>query len=440
MAAHAQVVAGAAPSVEPPFDLHALARKLYPLPRSLTGDGVRETLCEIDRHIPIDIHEVPSGTNVLDWQVPLEWKFRSAAIRTIEGKTIVDAVDSNLHVMGYSLPVHRIVDRDELARHVHTLPEQPDAIPYRTGYFAQDWGFCLSHALWSSMSDDAYRVDIDSDLAPGSLTYGEFFLPGETDGEQVISVHVCHPSLANDNLSGIVVATALGARHLYGGAHRLGLRILFLPATIGAITWLARNEERLERIEHGLVLTCIGDPGPFHYKKSRSDARIDKAVLHVLRHGDYPHTILPFSPYGYDERQYCSPGYDLPFGCFMRAVHGTFPEYHTSLDNMDFITSDALNESFRALAEIVDLLETDRTLVRVDGRGEPQLGRRNLYRAIAGQKEAGGATQMDLLWVLNLADGRHSLLDMADRADVPFARIRAAALIAENANLLHEKD
>ncbi|WP_294393672.1 DUF4910 domain-containing protein [uncultured Sphingomonas sp.] len=423
---------------EPPFDLHTLVRKLYPLPRSLTGDGVRETLREIGRHVRLRIHEVPSGTPVLDWRVPPEWTMRGGSIRSLDGDTIVDWAGNNLHVMGYSTPVHGTVTREDLAGHIHTLPEQPDAIPYRTAYHAQSWGFCIPDRLWATMTDDAYRVDIDSELAPGSLTYGELFIPGHGAEEVVVSVHVCHPSLANDNLSGMVVAAALAARQAAGRRNRLGLRILFLPATIGAITWLARNEDVLPRIRHGLVLTCVGDPGPFHYKNSRRGAPIDRAVGHVLRHGGHPHALLPFTPYGYDERQFCSPGYDLPFGCLMRAVHGTFPEYHTSLDDCDFVTPAALEQSYRLVADVIDLLDADRTLVRIDGRGEPQLGRRGLYRAIAGQSEAGGATQMDLLWVLNLADGRHSLLDMAEQAERPFAHIKAAADVAEQAGLLRE--
>jgi aminopeptidase-like protein len=425
---------------EPPIDIHALVRTLYPLPRSLTGVGVRATLREISRYAPLEIHEVPSGTAVLDWQVPPEWTIRGAAIRTEDGDTIVDWADNNLHVVGYSLPVHRVVDRDELARHVHTLPDQPDAIPYRTGYYAHDWGFCLPHALWTTMTDPYYRVDIDSDLSPGAMSYGEIFIPGETDDELVISVHICHPSLANDNLSGVAVATALAVRQAMRRKAKLGLRILYLPATIGAITWLARNEARLPRIRHGLVLTCIGDAGPFHYKRSRSGATIDRAVAHVLEGSGHAYELQPFTPYGYDERQFCSPGYDLPFGCLMRGVHGEFPQYHTSLDDCDFVTPQALGQSYRVLTDIVDLLDADRTLERLDGRGEPQLGRRGLYRAIAGQKEAGGATQMDLLWALNLADGTNSLLDMAERANVPFVRLSAAAALAEEAGLLREID
>jgi aminopeptidase-like protein len=319
------------------------------------------------------------------------------------------------------------------------LPEQPDLIPYRTGYFADNWGFCLPHNLWQSMTDDEYRVDIDSDIAPGSLTYGELFLPGETSHEVLLTCHICHPSLADDNLSGIAIATALAMRQARQ-PRRLGYRFLFLPATIGAITWLHRNESRLDTIKHGLVLTCLGDANAFHYKQSRSGAIIDRAVEHVLRHSGRPYEVMPFNPYGYDERQFCSPAFDLPVGCLMRGVHGTFPEYHTSADNLDFVTSEALGQSYAMIATLLDLLDSDRTYRRVDGRGEPQLGRRGLYRAIAGQREAGGATQMDLLWFLNLADGRHSLLDMAIRADVPFARLEAAARLALDASLVVECD
>lgn len=422
----------------PPFDLHAFVRKLFPITRSLTGDGVRQTLRAVAALAPIDIVEVASGTPVLDWEVPEEWNIRGAAIRSLSGETLVDFDDNNLHVVGYSQPVRGVFSREALATHVHTLPEQPGAIPYRTGYYARDWGFCLTHDVWSSMRDEAYHVEIDATLAPGALTYGQAFLPGSSDGEILISVHVCHPSLANDNLTGIALATALAHRAARSPERRLGLRFLFLPATIGAITWLARNEDCAKRVRHGLVLTCLGDEGPFHYKQSRSGATIDRAAAQALREAGHPFAILPFSPYGYDERQYASPGFDLPVGCLMRGVHGTFPEYHTSLDNLDFVRPGALDESFGVLCAILDRLEADRTYRRVDGRGEPHLGRRGLYRAIAGQKEAGGASQLDLLWFLNLADGRHSLLDMAERADIPFHRIMAAAALARDAHLIQE--
>ena len=421
----------------PPIDLHGLVRELFPINRSLTGAGVRETLAILARHVQLEIREVPSGTAVLDWQVPLEWNIRSATIRALDGRCLVNFADHNLHVVGYSKPIHKEVSRAELAEHIHTLPDQPELIPYRTGYFADDWGFCMPDNLWQTMQDEAYRIDIDSDLSPGSLTYGELFLPGELSDEVLITAHICHPSLANDNLSGIAVAVALAMRQARL-PRRLGYRFLFIPATIGAITWLARNESELGKIRHGLVLTCIGDTGPFHFKQSRSGAPIDNAVAHILRHSGHPYEIVPFNPYGYDERQFCSPAFDLPMGCFMRSVHGTFPQYHTSADNPGFVKPQALNQSYEVVASLLDLLDANWMYARTDGRGEPQLGRRGLYRAIAGQKEAGGASQMDLLWLLNLADGKHNLLEMAERAGIPFGRLQKAVRLALDADLIRE--
>ena len=421
----------------PPIDLHGLVRELFPINRSLTGAGVRETLAILARHIQLEVTEVPSGTAVLDWQVPLEWNIRSATIRALDGRYLVNFADNNLHIVGYSKPIHKEVSRAELAQHVHTLPDQPELIPYRTGYFADDWGFCMPDNLWRTMQDESYRIDIDSDLSPGSLTYGELFLPGQLPEEVLITAHVCHPSLANDNLSGMAVALAL-ARRQARLPRRLGYRFLFIPATIGAITWLARNEGHLAKIRYGLVLTCVGDAGQFHFKRSRSGASIDSAVAHVLRHSGHSHEIVPFNPYGYDERQFCSPAFDLPMGCLMRSVHGTFPEYHTSADNCDFVKPEALDQSYQVMATLLDLLDANWTYVRTDGRGEPQLGRRGLYRAIAGQKEAGGASQMDLLWLLNLADGNYSLLEMAERAGIPFGRLQKAVRLALDADLIRE--
>ncbi|HEY4781414.1 MAG TPA: DUF4910 domain-containing protein [Chthoniobacterales bacterium] len=421
----------------PPIDLHGLVRELFPINRSLTGAGVRETLAILARHIQLEVRDVTSGTAVLDWQVPLEWNIRSAMIRALDGRCLVNFADHNLHVVGYSKPIHKEVSRAELAEHIHTLPDQPELIPYRTGYFADDWGFCMPDNLWQTMQDEAYRIDIDSDLSPGSLTYGELFLPGELSDEVLITAHICHPSLANDNLSGIAVAVALAMRQARL-PRRLGYRFLFIPATIGAITWLARNESELGKIRHGLVLTCIGDTGPFHFKQSRSGAPIDNAVAHILRHSGHPYEIVPFNPYGYDERQFCSPAFDLPMGCLMRSVHGTFPQYHTSADNPGFVKPQALNQSYEVVASLLDLLDANWMYARTDGRGEPQLGRRGLYRAIAGQKEAGGASQMDLLWLLNLADGKHNLLEMAERAGIPFGRLQKAVRLALDADLIRE--
>ena len=419
----------------PGIDLYELIEEMFPINRSLTGEGVRKTLAICARYIDIALHEIATGAAVLDWHVPMEWNIRGATIKALDGRCLVDFAINNLHILGYSKPVRGTFSRAELARHVFTLPEQPDLIPYRTGYYADDWGFCLPDRVWQSMMDEYYQVEIDSELSPGSMSYGEFFVPGETRSEVLITCHVCHPSLANDNLSGIAIVTAL-ARRQAERRGRLGYRFLFLPATIGAITWLARNETTLDRIEHGLVLTCLGDDGPFHYKQSRKGASIDQAVAHVLKHAGEPYGLMPFNPFGYDERQFCSPGFDLPVGCLMRGVHGAFPEYHTSADNLDFVKPEALDRSYAVLEALLDLLDKNRTYQRVDGRGEPQLGRRGMYSAIAGQRESGGQMQTDLLWFLNLADGKHSVLDMAIRADVPFARLEAAARLALDAGLV----
>jgi aminopeptidase-like protein len=308
-------------------------------------------------------------------------------------------------------------------------------VPYRTGYHAKQWGFCLSHRVWQAMREDRYRVLIDSTLAPGSLTYGELFIAGREATEVLISVHCCHPSLANDNLSGIAVASEL-ARRLLGQANRLSYRLLFIPATIGSVAWLALNEHRLANIAYGLVLSCVGDDGPFHYKRSRrGDATIDRVVAHVLERRGAPHRIMEFSPLGYDERQYCSPGYNLPVGCFMRSPNGTFAQYHTSADNPDFVTAEALEGSMDVLADVIEMLEGNVVFRRVDGRGEPQLGRRGLYRSISGQSDQATA-QVALLWLLNQADGRHSLLDIAERSGIPFEHLAQAAQLACRAELV----
>jgi aminopeptidase-like protein len=419
-------------------DLHQFAEELFPLCRSITGEGLRETLRRLAARIPITIHEVPSGTKVLDWEVPDEWTIRAARIERLDGSPVVDFAWSNLHVVSYSQPVDAVMSRAELAPHIHTLPAQPDLIPYRTAYYARTWGFCLPHRTWESMTDEAYRVMIDASLAPGALSYGELLIEGQVQDEILISVHCCHPSLANDNLSGIVVAMELARQRMHSDP-RLSCRFLFIPGTIGSLTWLSRNEALLPRIHHGLVLTCLGDQGAFHYKRSRrGDAAIDRAVSHVLRQRGLSHTVLPFTPFGYDERQYCSPAYDLPVGCLMRSPNGTFPEYHTSADDLSFITAPKLGEAVDILNEVLSVLDGNILLERVDGRGEPQLGRRGLYQAIGGQAGSGGLNQAALLWTLNLADGRHALLDIAERADLPFEDIARAADLAREAGLLRE--
>jgi aminopeptidase-like protein len=417
--------------------LFELVAELFPLHRSITGDGVRETLARLARHIPLVIHEVPSGTRVFDWTVPDEWNVRDAWIADSTGRRVVDIRRSNLHLVHYSVPVRARLPLTELRPHLFSRPDAPDVVPYRTSYYAPSWGFCLAHRDLAALADGEYEVCIDATLAPGSLTYGECVLPGETDDEVLVSTHICHPSLANDNLSGIAVATALAQELASRGSRRYGYRFVFAPGTIGAITWLARNESRVDHIRHGLVLAGLGDASAFTYKKSRrGDADIDRVVPHVLHHAGAPHALAEFSPYGYDERQYCSPGFDLPVGCLMRTPHGTYPEYHTSADDLGFVRAEALHESLRLVLAVIDTLEANRVHVSQNPKCEPQLGRRGLYAPVGGGDPR--ADQLALLWMLNLADGRHSLLDIAERAGMPFTAIERAARLLSEHGLLKE--
>ena len=416
--------------------LHDLIRRLYPICRSITGDGFRETLHIIREQIPIELREVPSGTQALDWIVPREWNIRDAWIKNSAGDRLVDFRKLNLHVVNYSVPVKATMRLAELKDHLFTLPEHPEWVPYRTSYYKESWGFCLSEQqLQQLRADEDYEVCIDSTLENGHLTYGELLVPGDSTEEVLISCHVCHPSLADDNLSGIAVAVEL-ARILGQAARRYSYRFLFVPGTIGAITWLARNEQVIPRIRYGLVLTCLGDQSPITYKRSRhGNTEIDRAFAHVLQHSGQPSDVIDFFPYGYDERQYCSPGFNLPVGCIMRARHGEFPEYHTSADNLDFVRPEALTESLNTILAVIDVLEQNRTYLNRKPRGEPQLGRYNLEQSAADQQR-NRTHELALLWVLNLSDGEHSLLEIADRANLPFAAVKEAASSLRAVNLL----
>ena len=414
-------------------ELHGFASQLYPICRSITGDGIRKTLAMISERVPLKLHDVPSGAPVFDWIVPKEWNIRDAYIKLPDGERVVDFRKSNLHVLNYSVPVRARMSLADLKSHLFTIPERPDWIPYRTSYYREAWGFCISENQLRALEDREYEVCIDSSLESGTLTYGEFVVPGRSSDEVLISTHACHPSLANDNLSGLTVATAL-AQLLAGRELRYTYRFLFIPGTIGAITWLARNQAATANIRHGLVLTCLGDSGGFHYKKSRrGDATIDRAAGHVLRHLGDGAQVLDFSPYGYDERQYCSPGFNLPVGCLMRSVWGTFSEYHSSADNLDFIHPGKLAGSLRTCAAILDVLENDRKYRSLSPYGEPQLGKRNLYPAPGNSM---GQEIHARLWVLNLSDGLHSLLDIAERSDLPFAAVHEAAVALCEGGLL----
>ncbi|MCG5220663.1 DUF4910 domain-containing protein [Streptosporangium soli] len=426
-------------------EMHALVKRLYPLCRSITGDGVRRTLEIIGESVPLEIHEVPTGTEVLDWNVPREWNIRDAYIKDSQGKRVVDFADSNLHVVGYSVPVSATMTLDELRGHLHTLPEQPDLIPYRTSYYRETWGFCLRADTLAELPDERYEVLIDSTLADGHLTYGEYVVPGRTSEEVLVSCHVCHPSLANDNLAGVAVAVSL-ARRLAATEPRFTYRFLFAPGTIGSITWLARNlmrgseldAARADRIRHGLVLACAGDSGALTYKRSRrGDAEIDRAVAHVLRSSGRDHTLVDFSPYGYDERQFCSPGFDLPVGSLTRTPYAGYPEYHTSADNPDFVSPEAMADTLSTCWEVTRVLERNRPYVNQSPYGEPQLGRRGLYGSLGGRSDT-EQTQMAMLWVLNLSDGSHTLLDIAERSGLPFAVVADVAQALHTAHLIRE--
>jgi aminopeptidase-like protein len=417
-------------------EMYQLATALYPICRSITGDGIRRTLGAIAERIPLRLTETATGTQVFDWTIPKEWNIRDAYIKKPEGERLVDFQRSNLHVTSYSVPVSVVMPLSELKRHLSTIPEHPEWIPYRTAYYHEAWGFCLSHHQMLSLTEGDYEVLIDSTLEDGHLTYAECYLPGQSPAEVLISCHACHPSLANDNLSGITVATFLAER-LSKLDLRYSYRFLFLPGTIGAITWLAQNRDTADRIRHGLVLTGLGDRGGFHYKKSRrGDTEIDQAAAHVLRHSGEPSEILAFSPYGYDERQYCSPGFNLPVGCLMRSVWGTFPEYHTSADNLDFISPEKLAGSLDVCLGIVDVLENNRRYLNQSPYCEPQLGKRNLYRSTGGERLEDEISAR--LWVLNLSDGKHSLLDIAERSGIKFPAIRDAADVLSKGGLLAE--
>jgi aminopeptidase-like protein len=407
-------------------EMYRLLEELYPICRSITGDGVRKTLAILSRIVPIHVQEVPSGTEVLDWTVPKEWNIRDAFIADSAGNRVVDFGRSNLHVVNYSTPVRRRMSLAELRPHLHTLPNQPDLIPYRTSYYQETWGFCLTQRQLDALPEADYDVCIDSSLEPGSLSLGEYFVPGETDEEILISAHTCHPSLCDDNLTGLVISAVLARALSSAPKRRYGVRFLYAPGTIGAISWLSLNRERAKRIRHGLTLTCLGDANPFTFKKTVSGGtELDRAVSSVLAFSGLPHEVIDFFPYGYDERQFNSPGFRIPVGSLMRGRHGRFPEYHTSADNLSFVSTDRMLESLGILRGVLDVLFGNATYVNLAPYGEPQLGRRGLYQAMGGSNIPD--LQLALLWVLNLSDGCHTLLDIAERARMEFHAIRAAA-------------
>lgn len=416
-------------------DMHALCARLYPFLRSITGDGVRRTLEVLAEQLPIEVTEVASGTPAFDWTVPNEWTVNEAWLRGPDGRIVCDIRDHNLHLVNYSAPFRGSLSLDQLRPHLFSLPDRPDWIPYRTSYFKEDWGFCLRHRDLEGLTEGNYEVCVDTRLAPGALTFGECVLPGESDEEVLVSAHVCHPSLANDNLSGISVAARL-AMLLSRIQRRYTWRFVFAPSTIGVITWLSQRETITPRIQHGIVVSGVGDPGRFHYKTSRrGSTEVDRIWRHVLSQAGVEHEILPFMPYGYDERQYCSPGFNLAVGCFSRSTYGSYPQYHTSADNLDFIRPAQLEESLGLLLQTASVLERNSRPINTSPKGEPQLGRRGLYSLIGGHNES-QKMQLALLWVLNQGDGSQSLLDIAETSGLSFDLIDEAAVALRRCGLL----
>jgi aminopeptidase-like protein len=417
--------------------MYQLVCELYPFCRSITGNGVRETLNKIKSVIPLEVKEVPSGTPVFDWKVPKEWRIEDAWVKNSKGDKIIDFKKSNLHVLNYSVPIRKKVTLNELKKHLYTIPDHPDWIPYRTSYYQENWGFCISHKQFAQLKDESYEVLIDSSLEDGFLTFGEFYLKGANSEEVLISTHICHPSLCNDNLSGIALCAILG-KHLSKVSLQYSYRFLFIPGTIGSITWLNLNKESVSKIKHGLVVAGVGDSGNFTYKKSRiGSAEIDRVVTYALKKSANDFNVIDFFPYGYDERQYCSPGFNLPVGCLMRTPYGQYPEYHTSADNLEFVKPENLAISLSLYLDVLKILEKNKKYMNQNLMCEPQLGRRGLYQHIGGHADS-EKFQLALLWTLNLSDGENSLLDISERSSLDFSLISEAADILVETDLLKE--
>ncbi|HKQ80683.1 MAG TPA: DUF4910 domain-containing protein [Steroidobacteraceae bacterium] len=424
-----------APASERGEGLHAFATTLYPICRSITGNGVRKTLSLIGERIPLEVTEVRSGSKVFDWEVPLEWNIDSATILSPEGRTVVDFAAHNLHIVSYSEPVEDRLALSELKKHLHTA-KHPDWIPYRTSYYRRTWGFCVRARDLATWSDGVYEIAVRSHLGVGSLTYGECVLPGSSPEEVLLFTHVCHPSLANDNTSGMAIATEL-ARWIASATRRYTYRLVFAPGTIGSLCWLKRNEHRLAKVRHGLVLGLLGDPAPLTYKRSRrGTADIDRIVEHALSTLEPQSRIIDFEPYGYDERQLCSPGFNLPVGRLTRSVNDGYPQYHSSADDLTLISPQQLDASLAACQRIVEIIEADHRYINLSPKGEPRLGKRGLYGAVGGQSPSERESAM--LWLLNQADGSQSVLDVAIKSRQPFDVLARAAKDLVDADLLRE--
>ncbi len=420
-------------------EMHGWMRDLWSVPRSLTGNGVRQTLEYLAALLPgLEVHEILTGTQVLDWVVPNEWNIRSARIERLDGTIIVDFATSTLHVVGYSTPVDGIFSRSELEPHLHSLPDQPEAIPYVTSFYSEYWGFCLAHRVRENLGDGPFRVVIDSTLAPGGLTYADCVIRGETEDEVLLSTYICHPAMANNELSGPVVLTAIGRWLQALPNRRLTYRLVYAPETIGSIAYIARHGDALrERVVAGWVVTCMGDERAYSYVPSRLGATIaDRASLAVLRKRENVMRYT-FLDRGSDERQWCSPGVDLPVCSVMRSKYGAYPEYHTSLDDLSLVTPTGLADGLAVLQECILLIDDRRRWIATQ-QGEPQLGRRGLYPTICYR---GSADNMrDLMNILAYCDGEHTVLDLVERLELEFGSVSAIIETLRDADLIRPVD
>lgn len=390
--------------------------RLWPICRSITGNGLRESLAILSEVLPLELTEVPTGTTCFDWEVPREWNIRAAWIETPDGRRVADFAVNNLHVWNYSSPVDKRLSKHDLQAHVRTLKDMPDAIPYVTTYYKEQWGFCMKQTTWDRLPEGEYRVFIDSSLEPGSLTYGQAYLEGESKQEILFSTYLCHPSMANNELSGPLVAAFLYQELAKLPKRKYSYRFLFAPETVGVIAFLHQHGQHLKQHLHaGYVLTCCGDSQPITYKMSKhEDSDADRVAKQLLKHSSAGDTVIPFAVGGSDERQYCSPGFNLPVGSIIRSRYQTYPEYHTSLDNKDFISFRHMEETVHFCRDLCLGHELNQHYVNTVAHCEPQLGKRGLYPDAVNPDDARDKVHR-LLHLLTWADGSHDLVSIAEK-------------------------
>ena len=416
--------------------MYDLLKELFPICRSLTGNGVRQTFEILKKHIPLEVQEFPSGTKCFDWVIPDEWNIKSAWIKDWNGNKIVDFSEHNLHILGYSIPYSGEITLEDLKKHIYTDPERPDAIPYRTSYYEKRWGFCMSHRQFETLKEGKYQVHIDSSLKPGSLTLAEAFIKGKTEKEIFFSCYVCHPSMADDSISGVVMTTKLYEYLKNRKDNYYSYRFIFVPETIGAIAYLSKYGEMLKKSTFcGMVLTCVGDPGDFNYKKTRQGTHsLDRIAENILKHSGFKHHMHDFFLPGSDERQYSSPGFNIPAGSLMRSFYG-LPKYHSSQDNLDFVTEEGLNQTFDIYTKIIEAFEADFKYLNTNPFCEPFLSKYGLYSTLGAQMD-GSKYIKKVLSILNFSDGQHSLVDIAEKTGFCISDLLDTVKILEEKGLL----